>query len=77
MYSRDYVAHTSSASVKDTMLGEPDCADLLTYFQSFDQFLVYSLPHQLPSLKEQKILNHLDLRTLQEKSLLMSDPLER
>jgi hypothetical protein len=77
VYGRDYVAHTSSASVKDTMLGEPDRADLLTYFQSFDQFLVHGLPHQLPSLEEQKILNHPDLHTLQEKSLLVSDPLER
>lgn len=59
------------------MLGEEDRTDLLTYFQSFDQFLIHGLPHQLPSLEEQKILNHPDLRALRERSRFASDPLER
>lgn len=58
------------------MLGEEDRTDLLAYFQSFDQFLIHGLPHQLPSLEEQKVLRHPDLCALRAQIQLKSNLLE-
>ncbi|CRG92915.1 DNA polymerase III subunit alpha [Talaromyces islandicus] len=61
VYGRDYIAHTSSADVKNAVTGGEERADLLEYFQSFDQFLVHGLPCRLPSEKEKEALGDPEL----------------
>jgi len=42
--------------VKNAVTGGEERADLLEYFQSFDQFLIHGLPCRLPSEKEKETL---------------------
>ncbi|KAL3434604.1 hypothetical protein BDV09DRAFT_195641 [Aspergillus tetrazonus] len=55
VYGRDYVAHCSSISTVDEVLGEAPNTTHIEYFQSYSQFHEEGLPRKLPAADEEEV----------------------
>lgn len=73
MYGRDYVAHCSSISTVDEVLGEAPNTTHIEYFQSYSQFHEEGLPRKLPAADEEKVECEAQLIQLRQRISDLSD----